>query len=47
MPLTALADFEELGRTDPLFAKLDDSLKRNNGLWNAEAERILLGTAGR
>jgi threonine dehydrogenase-like Zn-dependent dehydrogenase len=45
MPLTAIADFEKLGRTDPLFAKIAGSVKRNNGLWNAEAERILLGSA--
>jgi threonine dehydrogenase-like Zn-dependent dehydrogenase len=43
MPLTALDDFEELGRANPLFAKLDESVKRHSGLWNAEAERILLG----
>ncbi len=41
MPLTALEDFEQLGRTDELFAKLDASVKAHKGLWNAEAERIL------
>ena len=41
MPLTALTDFEELGKTDPLFAKLDACVKANRGLWNAEAEKIL------
>lgn len=41
MPLTALADFEELGKTDPLFAKLDASVKAHRGLWNTEAEKIL------
>ena len=41
MPLTALPDFEELGKTDPLFAKLDACVKANRGLWNAEAEKIL------
>lgn len=41
MPLTAIADFEELGKTDPLFAKLDEVCKKNRGLWSAEAERIL------
>lgn len=41
MPLTALADFEELGKTDPLFAKLDAACKANKGLWSAEAEKIL------
>lgn len=42
MPLTALDDFEELGKTDPLFKKLSDSLKEHQGLWNGEAEKILL-----
>ncbi len=42
MPLTAIADFEELGKTDPLFAELDRACKANKGLWNAEAEKILL-----
>ena len=41
MPLTAIDDFEELGKTDPLFAKLDAACKKNRGLWNAEAEKIL------
>lgn len=41
MPLTALDDFEELGKTDPLFAKLDASVKAHRGLWNEEAEKIL------
>ncbi len=42
MPLTAIDDFEELGKTDPLFAKLHESVKAHKGLWNAEAEKILL-----
>ncbi len=41
MPLTALEDFEELGKTDPLYAKLDECIKKNRGLWNPEAEKIL------
>ena len=41
MPLTAISDFAEKGKTDPLFAKLDESCKKNRGLWNAEAEKIL------
>ena len=41
MPLIAIDDFEELGKTDPLFAKLDRSVKAHRGLWNAEAEKIL------
>ena len=41
MPLTALDDFEELGKTDPLFKKLSDSCKAHKGPWNVEAEKIL------
>jgi len=41
MPLTAIEDFAELGKTDLLFQKLDEACKRNRGLWNAEAEKIL------
>lgn len=42
LPLTALDSFEEKGKTDPLFAELDKLVKANNGLWNAEAEKLLL-----
>ena len=41
MPLTAIEDFREKGRTDPLFARLADCCGAHGGLWNAEAERIL------
>ena len=41
LPLTAIEDFREKGKTDPLFAKLADSCDAHNGLWNAEAEKIL------
>lgn len=42
LPLTAIADFAELGKTDPLFRKLSDSCERHQGCWNVEAEKILL-----
>lgn len=42
MPLTALEDFAELGKEDPLFAELDKLVQANNGLWSVEAERYLL-----
>ena len=45
MPLTAIADFEEAGKSDPLFAKLDEICKANNGLWSSEAEKYLLANA--
>ena len=44
MPLTAIDDFEEKGKTDPLFAELDKLCKAHNGLWNYEAEKLLLDT---
>ncbi len=45
MPLTVLDEFEEKGKTDPLFAELDKIVKANNGLWSVEAEKYLLANA--
>ena len=45
MPMTAIADFAEKGRTDPLFAALDRICSANNGLWSKEAEDYLLANA--
>ncbi len=42
MPLTAIDDFAKLGEKDPLFKKLADSCEKHCGLWNSEAEAILL-----
>lgn len=42
LPLTAIDDFAEKGKTDPLFRELDEITKRNNGLWSGEAEKVLL-----
>ena len=42
MPMTAIDDFAELGKTDPLFAKLAEICDRHNGLWSLEAEHYLL-----
>ena len=42
IPLVALADFEKLGETDPLFFELDRIVKKNSGLWCTEAEQYLL-----
>ncbi len=44
-PLTALADFEEKGKSDPFFAELDRLVKKHNGLWNVEAEQYFLKEA--
>lgn len=45
MQLTAIADFAEKGKTEPLFAALHDIVKRHKGLWNLEAEKYLLSHA--
>lgn len=44
MPLTAISDFEEKGKTDPMFKKLHELTQKTNGLWNKEAEDYLLNT---
>lgn len=45
MPLTAIDDFAEKGKSDPLFAKLAELCAKTKGLWNGEAERYLLENA--
>lgn len=42
MPMTAIADFAELGKTDSRFAQLAVLCDKHRGLWNAEAEQYLL-----
>ena len=42
MPLTAISDFDELGKTDARFAKMADMVRESNGLWCVEAEKYLL-----
>jgi hypothetical protein len=42
LELTAIEDFAEKGKEDPLFAKLDEIVSKNNGVWSLEAERYLL-----
>ena len=44
-PLTAIEDFGELGKADPMFKELDEIVKANNGLWSGEAEKLLLKKA--
>jgi threonine dehydrogenase-like Zn-dependent dehydrogenase len=41
MPLTAIEDFDKID--SPLFKKLAEITKNNNGLWCVEAEKVLLG----
>ncbi|MGI6113279.1 MAG: zinc-binding dehydrogenase [Mahellales bacterium] len=45
LELTAIQDFKEKGKTDPMFAKLAEIVKANNGLWCLEAEKYLLANA--
>ena len=47
MPMTAIADFAEKGKTDPLFAELDRICAAHSGLWSKEAEDCLLANAPR
>lgn len=47
IPLVAIDDFEELGKTDPLYRGLADITKKNGGLWCPEAEKYLLENAPR
>jgi threonine dehydrogenase-like Zn-dependent dehydrogenase len=42
MPLTAIEDFGKLGESAPLFRQLAESCEKHDGLWNGEAEQILL-----
>ncbi len=45
MPLVALDDLAELGKTDPMYAELAKIVAANNGLWSTEAEKYLLANA--
>jgi len=42
MPLTAIADFAEKGKTDPFFSELAGLTSKTNGLWNTAAEAFLM-----
>ncbi|MCK4747776.1 MAG: zinc-binding dehydrogenase, partial [Bacteroidales bacterium] len=46
MPLTAISDFRELGRKNPLFKDMADICDRHEGLWSVEAEDLLLRYCG-
>ena len=46
MPLTAIADFAEKGKTDPLFRELARLVEETHGIWNEKAERYLLAQFG-
>ncbi|MGB3007381.1 MAG: hypothetical protein WBC06_12775, partial [Chitinophagaceae bacterium] len=42
LELTALEDFEEKGKTNPLFRNLFEIISENNGLWSVAAEKYLM-----
>jgi threonine dehydrogenase-like Zn-dependent dehydrogenase len=46
MPLTPIAYFAELGKTNPVFAKLAEIVIANKGLWSVDAEAYLLENSG-
>ncbi len=45
MPMVAIADFAEKGKTDPFYAELDRLCSENSGLWCKAAEDYLLANA--
>lgn len=45
LPLTAISDFSEKGKTDPVFAELAKICAEAGGLWTSEAEQYLLKNA--
>ena len=45
LPLTAIEEFGEKGKTDPMFRELHEICRDHNGLWCAEAEQALLRMA--
>ena len=45
IPLTAISEFEEKGKSDPFFAKLHEICVGNHELWSVEAEKFLLANA--
>jgi threonine dehydrogenase-like Zn-dependent dehydrogenase len=45
LELTAIEEFEEKGKINPLFNELNLIVKKHNGLWSVEAEKYLLDHA--
>ncbi len=45
MPLTAIKDFEEKGKDNPLLKELSQIIDKKNNLWSKEAEKYLLANA--
>ena len=47
LPLIAISDLRELGKTNDLYKNLADIVEKNGGVWCAEAEKYLLANAPR
>ena len=47
LPLISLEDFPKLGKDSALFAELAQLCEKHHGLWNSEAEQLLLNKAPR
>jgi threonine dehydrogenase-like Zn-dependent dehydrogenase len=45
MDLTAIEDFAQKAKENPIFGELDAICRRHNGLWSVEAEQYLLANA--
>jgi len=45
LPLVAISDFAERGKTEPFYAELAKLVAKTKGLWNVEAEEYLLVNA--
>lgn len=45
LELTALDELEAKGKSNPLFAKLAELVKANNGVWSVDAEKYLMANA--
>ena len=45
LPLVAIDELEELGKSNELYKALAEIVKKNGGLWCAEAEKYLLANA--
>jgi len=45
IPLTAINEFYEKGKTDPFFAKLGSICAKKNNIWSVEAEEFVLANA--
>ncbi len=42
MPLTAISDFADRGKENPVYAKLHEICESHQGLWSVEAEKYLM-----